>query len=107
MGMSGKATLNNPYWATWVRDAWANPHTYKLVKRYMRRPAEQLYHTVQDKYEMNNLVGDKSQATRLNRMRAELDRWMKSQGDPGSPMDTQKAIQSARNGKHIYGPKND
>jgi uncharacterized sulfatase len=73
-----------------VRDAWANPHTYKPVKRYMRRPAEQLYHTVQDKYEMNNLVGDKSQAMRLNRMRAELDRWMKSQGDPGSPMDTQK-----------------
>ncbi len=105
--MSGKATLNNPYWATWVRDAWANPHTYKLVKRYMRRPAEQLYHTVQDKYEMNNLVGDKSQATRLNRMRAELARWMKSQGAPGSPTATQKSIPSARNAKHTPRPTHD
>jgi uncharacterized sulfatase len=105
MGMKGNAVLNNPYWSTWVRDAWANPHTYKLVKRYMRRPAEQLYHTAQDKYEMNNLVGDKAQSTRLDQMRTELDRWMKSQGDPGSPMDTQKAIQASRQGKHIYTPK--
>jgi len=41
----------------------------------------------------------------LNRMRTELDRWMKSQGDPGSSMDTQKAIQASRQGKHIYTPK--
>jgi hypothetical protein len=50
-------------------------------------------------------VGDKAQSKRLNQMRAELDRWMKSQGDPGSPMDTQKAIQASRQGKHIYTPK--
>ena len=105
MGMKGNAVLNNPYWATWVREAWANPHTYKLVKRYMRRPKEQLYHTAQDKYEMNDLATEKSQATRLKRMRAELDRWMKTQGDPGAPVDTQKAIQAARQDKHIYKAK--
>lgn len=33
MGWSGKGELNNPYWATRVRDAWANRHTYNLVKR--------------------------------------------------------------------------
>lgn len=105
MGMKGNAVLNNPYWSTWVREAWINPHTYKLVKRYMRRPAEQLYHTALDKYEMNNIAGNKEQATRLKRMRAELDRWMESQGDPGVPMDTKKAIQAARQDKHIYKAK--
>ncbi len=106
MGMKGNAVLNNPYWATWVREAWANPYTYKLVKRYMHRPAEQLYHTANDAYEMNNLATEEAQAPRLKRMRAELDRWMKTQGDPGAPADTQKAIQAARQGKHIHGPEN-
>ena len=106
MGMKGNAVLNNPYWATWVREAWANPHTYKLVKRYMHRPAEQLYHTANDAYEMNNLATEEAQAPRLKRMRAELDRWMKTQGDPGVPVDTQKAIQAARQDKHLYGPEN-
>jgi uncharacterized sulfatase len=50
--MSGDGSLNNPYWATWVREAWANPHTYKLVKRYVHRPPEQFYHTAEDPYEL-------------------------------------------------------
>jgi uncharacterized sulfatase len=73
----------------------------------MHRPAEQLYHTAEDKYEMSNLVGSNAQSARLKRMRTELDRWMKAQGDPGIPMDTQKAIQAARQGKHLYGSKKD
>ena len=102
MGMKGNAVLNNPYWSTWVRDSWENPHTYKLVKRYMRRPAEQLYHTAADPYELKNLAGDPSQAKRIATLRAGLDRWMKDQGDPGIPMDTFKAIDAARKGKHLF-----
>ena len=71
----------------------------------MHRPAEQLYHTANDAYEMNNLATEEAQAPRLKRMRAELDRWMKTQGDPGAPVDTQKAIQAARQDKHIYKAK--
>ena len=36
------------------------------------------------------------------RLRTELDRWMKDQGDPGIPMDTFKTYHAARAGKHLY-----
>ena len=45
-----------------------------------------------------------AQEIRKQRLRAELDRWMISQGDPGVPQDTQEAIQAARRGEHLYGP---
>jgi uncharacterized sulfatase len=103
MGWSGEGKLNNPYWATWVREAWNDERTYDLVKRYMHRGAEQLYCTAEDPYEMKNLANDGAFAGVKARLSAELDRWMKSQGDPGVPQDTHKAIQAARAGRHMYG----
>ncbi|MBN2128517.1 MAG: sulfatase [Sedimentisphaerales bacterium] len=105
MGWTGKGELNNPYWSTWVREAWADRHTYDLVKRYMTRPAEELYHTAQDPYEMTNLADDPAAADIKAPLSAELDRWMKQQGDPGAPQDTSEAIQAARRGKHLYGAR--
>ena len=81
MGIKGTGALNNPYWATWVRDSWNNPHTYKVVRRYMRRPAEQLYHTAEDPYEMSNLAGTPEFSEIQKKLSMELDRWMKRQGD--------------------------
>jgi uncharacterized sulfatase len=104
MGWSGDGKLNNPYWATWLRDSAASGHTYNLIKRYMRRPAEQLYHTAEDPYEMTNLANDPAAAAVKARLSAELDRWMDSQGDPGAPLDTQQAFKAARRGSHMYGP---
>ena len=104
MGWSGEGELNNPYWATWVRDAWTNRHTYNLVKRYVRRPAEQLYHTAEDPYEMTDLANDPAASAVKARLSAELDRWMRTQGDPGAPQDTPQAIEAARRGAHMYGP---
>jgi uncharacterized sulfatase len=104
MGWSGDGKLNNPYWATWVRDASASRHTYNMVKRYMHRPAEQLYHTAKDPYEMTNLANDPAAAVVKARLSAEIDRWMDTQGDPGAPLDTLEAFKAARRGSHIYGP---
>jgi uncharacterized sulfatase len=104
MGWTGKGELNNPYWATWVRDAWNNPHTYDLVKRYTHRPPEQLYDTAEDPYEMNNLIDDPKLAKVKTKLIAELDRWMKQQGDPGAPQDTHEAHAAAKRGEHMYGP---
>ena len=103
MGWSGQGQLNNPYWATWIRDAWTRPHTYDMVKRYMHRPAEQLYNTAEDPYELTNLADDPALVSVKARLSAELDRWMKAQGDPGAPQDTHEAIQAARRGQHMYG----
>jgi len=104
MGVSGDGGLNNPYWATWVFTAADNRHTYDLVKRYTRRPAEQLYHTADDPFEMINLADDPQYDAVKQRLRGELDRWMVEQGDPGIPEDTHEAIQAARRGEHLYGP---
>ena len=104
MGMKGNAVLNNPYWSTWVREAWINPHTYRLVKRYMSRPSEELYNSVADPYELNNLAKASEHKSRVRVLSAELDHWMKEQGDPGINVDTHKSIEAARQGKHLYGP---
>ena len=56
MGTRGDGRLNNPYWSTWVFESWNDERTYNLVKRYTRRPAEQLYHTAKDPYELENLA---------------------------------------------------
>jgi N-sulfoglucosamine sulfohydrolase len=104
MGWAGDGQLNNPYWATWVREAWADRHTYDLVKRYMHRPPEQLYHTAQDPYEMTNRADDLTLAAIKKKLRTELERWMQEQNDPGAPQDTSEALKASRRGKHLYGP---
>ena len=103
MGWSGDGQLNNPYWATWVSEAWNQPHTYDMVKRYMHRPAEQLYNTAEDPYELTNLADNPAVSGIKARLSAELERWMHAQGDPGAPQDTHEAIRAARSGKHMYG----
>jgi N-sulfoglucosamine sulfohydrolase len=103
MGTEGDGALNNPYWATWLWDSWTNPHTYRLVRRYMHRPAEQLYRTSEDPYELTDLAGDPKLAALKARLSAELDRWLTEQGDPGAPQDTDEAIRAAREGRHLYG----
>jgi len=104
MGWTGEGELNNPYWATWIREAWSDGRTYNLVKRYMSRPAEELYHTARDPYEMVNLADDPEFSATKARLSAELDRWMREQADPGTLQDTAEALQAARRGKHLYGP---
>lgn len=103
MGIQGRGELNNPYWSTWIAQAWDNPHTYRVVKRYMSRPAEELYHTANDPYEMTNLAGAPAHAAIKEKLSAKLDAWMKAQGDPGAPQDTHEAHRAAREGKHLYG----
>ena len=71
----------------------------------MNRPSEELYETQNDPYELNNIVADDSYKNTKLKLGSELDRWMKSQADPGALQDTQEALSAARDGKHIYGPK--
>ena len=102
MGIRGDGKLNNLYWQQWMFDSWNNPQAYSLVKRYMHRPAEHLYHTADDPYEMVNLAESDSAATIKAELSAELDRWMKSQGDPGAEQDTHESHQAAKQGKHRF-----
>lgn len=114
MGLKGDGLLNNPYWGSWVWGTEEDPNVYRLVKRYMLRPAEQFYHTANDPYEMHDLsaggaaeggaTAERSAAADAVRRRlsAELDRWTAAEGDPGAPMDTVDALRAARQGQHLF-----
>lgn len=104
MGTRGNGSLNNPYWSTWVFESWNDERTYNLVKRYTLRPAEQLYDTANDPFELQNLADDADYADIKQRLRRELTAWMNAQGDPGAAQDTHAAINAARAGNHLYGP---
>jgi len=95
MGRHRFEDLNNPYWATWIRDSWNNPDIYDLVKRYMHRPPEELYCTAEDPYELTNLIDDSGLAEVKERLSDELDAWMEAQGDSGASLDTHEAYEAA------------
>ena len=105
MGLLGGSSIHNPYWPTWMATAGDNPHTYRLVKRYMIRPAEELYHTAADPAEMTNLAGQPEHAAIQKKLSAELDRWLAAQNDPGIPLDTVEAHSAAKRGQPIFPAK--
>lgn len=102
MGIKGDGKLNNPYWQSWVWSATDDDQTYRLVQRYTMRPAEQLYHTASDRFEMENLAGSEAAEPIRQKLRTELDRWMAEQGDPGVALDTRTSHRAAKQGKHLY-----
>ncbi|MEM6916914.1 MAG: sulfatase [Verrucomicrobiota bacterium] len=102
--LMGGGRLNNPYWATWMGDEpMKEPSAYRMIERYMRRPAEQLYHSLEDSYELENLAEDEGYAEVKARLRSALDAWMAKEGDPGAKVDTIEALSAARKGKHLFG----
>ena len=103
--LMGGGRLNNPYWASWVgADPMKKRAVYERTKRYMRRPSEQLYQTIDDPYELQDLASDPQLAKTKSRLRAALDVWMETQSDPGADVDTVKALKAARRDQHLYGP---
>ena len=91
MNLNHKVTFKNAltqndkenYWASWVRTAKTDPKAARLVKRYLNRPAEELYDLSKDPYELNNLAGREKQAKVKARLKQQLQDWMTSQGDLG------------------------
>jgi len=102
--LMGGGRLNNPYWASWLgADPIKQPQVYQRTKRYLRRPAEQLYLTLEDPYELANLARKDGYNRTKARLSAALDAWMQTQADPGTAVDTVEALQAARNGTHLHG----
>lgn len=104
MGINGDGALNNPYWQTWIWDSWQSANTYNLVQRYMHRPAEAIYHTASDPYELQNLADTDSARAVMHELSRELDRWLESQGDPGLEQDTTETHRAAKRGEHRFLP---
>lgn len=104
MGIKGDGKLNNRYWQTWVFNSFDNPKALHLIQRYQLRPSEELFDLESDPYEMSNLADRPEMAEVKKRLGEELDRWMKSQGDPGIEEDTLESLQAARRDEHRFGP---
>ncbi|MEN9637517.1 MAG: hypothetical protein RL077_5921 [Verrucomicrobiota bacterium] len=71
----------NVYWQSWLAAAEKNPAAAATLLRYTTRPAEELYDLAADPDELHNLAADPRQTPRLAGLRADLDAWMKQQGD--------------------------
>lgn len=105
MGQLGGSAAHNAYWPSWVATAFDKPATYRLVKRYMQRPALELYHSAVDPHEMRNLAGQPEHAAVQARLSAALEAWMAEQGDPGIAQDSHESHQAAKRGEHRFFPK--
>ena len=103
----------NWFWESWLAstgpsdDTSINSRAVDLLQRFLRRPAEQLYDVAADPYEMKDLSQDPSLTGVRERLATEVDRWMRSQGDPGAPLDSEGMWRAARESRHILpaGPR--
>ncbi len=84
------------YWQSWLLAAGENEKAYHIVKRYMKRPPEELYDVSRDPYSLENLADDARYAKIKKELSDELDRWMKEQNDPGAALDTPERLAQSR-----------
>jgi hypothetical protein len=87
----GKAVDGNAYWASWIESAKSSDRARRIVDRYFRRPAEELYDLNEDAHENTNLAA--ANAATIKPLRAALDAEMKRQGDEG--LATEQAVLEA------------
>jgi len=69
------------FFSTWESAAKTDPQAAAILKRYHARPGEELYDLANDPHEQHNLANNPKHAKQLAALHAELDAWMKAQGD--------------------------
>lgn len=90
----GVAVDGRDYWSSWVEKAKTNPAAAAVIRRYHTRPAEELYDLTADPWELKSLAADPARTKTLHGLRAELDAWMKAEGDEG--LKTERALPDPR-----------
>jgi uncharacterized sulfatase len=71
-------------WNSWIRAAESGDgHAATLVRDFQHRPAEELYDVREDPWNRKNLIEQPAMTEIRAALRAELDDWMKAQGDEG------------------------
>lgn len=88
------------YWPSWVYEAGDNEYTNFLLKRYQKRPAEELYNLTTDPENFKNLIDDKKLQKVKKQLSNQLDLWMEEQNDPGKILDQLEYEEAAKAGKH-------
>ena len=85
--LMAKTNNHTGVWPTWERAAKTDERAAWLCDRFVNRPAVEFYDLKKDPWEMNNLADNPKYAKKIAEMKAELERWMESQGDPGASVD--------------------
>ena len=86
------ATRPNELLQTWKDIGETDPAVAARARFYQHRPAEELYDLEKDPYELTNLTDDPAYTKIKARLRNELERWMRQQGDEGNATEL-KAIE--------------
>ena len=102
--LNSESTFNNivtekdqeTFWRSWEREAKQNPLAAKVVNRYLKRPAEELYDLQTDPWEMTNLANSPEQQVRIKQMGRRLDVWMQQQSDRGMPTEGEATLHRSR-----------
>lgn len=79
--VAGIPNSHKDVWDSWVERAKTDPEAARLIAVIERHPAEELYDTRDDPYELRNLAGKAELKPVLERLRAKLKQWRESQGD--------------------------
>ncbi len=74
---------SNGIYQNWLKITENDPEMRNYVRRYTRRPKEELYDVVNDPFEIINLAENPVYASVKSRLISELTHWMKVQGDEG------------------------
>ena len=76
--------MKSPFFKSWQRAAeQGSEHAQWAVRRYKKRPGEELFDCLDDPWNRNNLAEDPDSQRIKQHLSSELDRWMVSQGDLG------------------------
>jgi arylsulfatase A-like enzyme len=79
--VAGIPNSHKEVWDEWLEKARTDREVARLIERIERHPAEELYDTRTDPYELNNLADRKELLPVLEKLRARLKEWRKAQGD--------------------------
>ncbi len=88
----GVARDGREYWNEWRERAKSDPRAAETIRRYHKRPAEELYDIERDPAEIVNLAADAKHGAALRRLRGKVDGWMKSMNDPGETWGTPRLL---------------
>ncbi|MBA4148046.1 MAG: sulfatase [Verrucomicrobia bacterium] len=88
------------YYSTWENAAKTDKQAADIVKRYHARPEEELYDLKADPGEQRNLADDPRQASRLKKMRKEVEKWMREQNDQSTVYNEPRLLSDPNS----YGP---
>ena len=68
---------------SWLEKAKTDPAAEKMVQRFRKHPAFELFDLNKDPWELDNLAANPEYGPKVKELKASIQTWMKQQGDPG------------------------